>query len=252
MSILPDPPEFVTPGQPVEAIWGNEVVAWVRQAVTTVNTLMPIGVVAPYTGGFEPPGWLFCQGQAVSTTTYSALYAVVGDRYNQGQPAPGGGQFRLPNMQARFPVGSNVGSSLGMGAMWVGGPGEVAGDYEPTMPPHNHSVPNHLHGIDIATGSENHAHWHVDNGDGRFVFDGPGESQIPLHYLPVGVGTDIGGPRWFHFSSHTGEEDSEHQHGVQGATGGADRDLTTGIVGGSAAHAQIPPGVAFNFIIRAS
>ena len=118
--MLPDPPAFVTPGQPVEAIWGNEVVAWVREAVAIVNTLMPLGVCVPYGGANEPANWLFCRGQAIAVASYSGLYAVIGDRFNQGGPTVAAGQFRVPNMQARYPVGTNVGSSWGHGHLLVG------------------------------------------------------------------------------------------------------------------------------------
>jgi hypothetical protein len=250
VTVLPDPPDFVTPGQPVEAIWGNEVVAWVREAVMIVNTLMPVGIVTMYGGGLEPPNWLFCRGQAVSTTTYSALYAVIGDRFNQGGPAVAAGQFRVPNMQARYPVGSNVGSSWGMGTFWSGGGvGEIAGSFDAAMPSHNHTVPDHLHRVDIWSGGRNAGHHHYGAGNAVFTYEGRGAYEIPLHYLPVGVGTDIGGPHYFHFNGGTGDEDTDHAHPVNGWSGAADRSLTSGLSGGGSS--QIPPGVAFNFIIRA-
>ena len=250
MTVLPDPPDFVTPGQPVEAIWGNEVVAWVREAVMIVNTLMPVGIVTMYGGVLEPPNWLFCRGQAVSTTTYSALYAVLGDRFNQGGPAVGAGQFRVPNMQARYPVGANVGSSWGMGTFWSGGGvGEIAGSFDAVMPSHNHTVPDHLHRVDIWSGGQNADHAHYDDGVGAYVLNADGAYGTAIHYLPRGVGTDIGGPIYFHFSPLTGGTTVDHAHPVNGWSGAADRSLTSGLSGGGSS--QIPPGVAFNFIIRA-
>jgi microcystin-dependent protein len=38
---------------------------------------MPVGGVIPYAGSVEPSGWLFCYGQSVSRTTYSALYDAI-------------------------------------------------------------------------------------------------------------------------------------------------------------------------------
>lgn len=143
-----DLPDHVTPGAPVEAVWGNEVVDALTNAVNTLLSLLPVGVMAMYGGNLAPPNWLFCHGAAVSTTTYSGLYAVIGDRYNQGQPATPAGTFRVPNFQARFPVGVNVGSSSGLGTFWSTGVGEVGGSYVAQMPVHQHGP--HYHTLDLS------------------------------------------------------------------------------------------------------
>lgn len=54
----------------------------------------PIGTMMPYAGTSSPPaGFLWCQGQAVSRTTYSALFAVLGTTYGSGN---GSTTFNLP------------------------------------------------------------------------------------------------------------------------------------------------------------
>ena len=163
----------------------------------------------------------------------------MGDRFNVGQPAPGAGNFRLPNMQGRFPVGTNVGSSLGMGTYWGGGVGEVAGSYDPVMPYHNHGVPDHLHWFDLWTGDENTQHVHQAPFEFEFYATGF-EHQFAL---------DRGSPSIGYYLSHTTwPQDVNHQHRTTGYTGAADRSLTSGPAGGGV---RIPPGVAFNYIIRA-
>ena len=57
-----------------------------------------------------PSGWLVCDGSAVSRTTYSALYAIVGDAFGNGN---GSTTFNLPNFTNRFPYGANEGASAG-------------------------------------------------------------------------------------------------------------------------------------------
>ncbi|HET9666364.1 MAG TPA: phage tail protein [Desertimonas sp.] len=246
---MSDVPDFVTPGQPVEALWGNEVVASLRDAIAFLNSLLPIGMVAMFGGTVEPTNWLFCRGQAIAQASYSGLYAVVGDRFNAGGPAVPAGTFRVPNMQARYPVGTNVGSSWGQGTYWSGGGvGEIAGTYDPVMPYHQHTVPDHLHGLNNWTGGQNADHGHYDDGVGAYAMNAKGAFQVPLHYLPVGVGTDIGGPIYFHFSPSTGGTGNDHAHLLSGTTGASDRSLASGFAGGGA---QIPPGVSYNFIIRA-
>lgn len=37
----------------------------------------PVGSITAYAGLTEPTGWLFCQGQSVSRTTYAALFAAL-------------------------------------------------------------------------------------------------------------------------------------------------------------------------------
>ena len=49
--------------------------------------------------------WLFCNGSAVSRNTYQILFAVIGTTYGQGD---GINTFNLPDLQARFPLGSSA------------------------------------------------------------------------------------------------------------------------------------------------
>jgi len=73
---------------------------------------MPVGSVIIWSGLPVPPaGWLICDGSAVSTTTYAALYAVIGLRYvTIFQPAPPAGNFYLPDLTYSVPMG---GSQIG-------------------------------------------------------------------------------------------------------------------------------------------
>jgi microcystin-dependent protein len=52
-----------------------------------------------------PTGWLLCNGQAVSRTTYSSLFNLLnydGLPYGNGN---GSSTFNVPNLKSRFPVG---------------------------------------------------------------------------------------------------------------------------------------------------
>lgn len=57
-----------------------------------------------------PTGYLACDGSAVSRSTYSALFAVVGSTWGSGD---GSTTFNLPNFTNKFPYGANEGSSAG-------------------------------------------------------------------------------------------------------------------------------------------
>lgn len=54
---------------------------------------LPVGSVTDYTGAVAPSGWLLCQGQAVSRTTYARLFAVIGTSFGAGD---GSTTFNLP------------------------------------------------------------------------------------------------------------------------------------------------------------
>lgn len=57
-----------------------------------------------------PTGWLICDGSAISRTTYSGLFTVIGTVYGVGN---GSTTFNIPNFTNVFPYGANEGSSAG-------------------------------------------------------------------------------------------------------------------------------------------
>ena len=67
-------------------------------AFNAANTGTPAGVIMPYAGSSEPSGWLFCSGNAVSRTTYSGLFNVLGITYGAGD---GSTTFNLPDLRGR-------------------------------------------------------------------------------------------------------------------------------------------------------
>lgn len=79
-------------------------------------------------GSTIQPGWLLCDGSAVSKTTYADLFAVIG--FSQGGGDPGGGNFNLPDMQQKFPMGKSGAESLG----------DIGGDFD-----HTHTSAAHTH-----------------------------------------------------------------------------------------------------------
>lgn len=87
-----------------------------------VTSSVPVGVLLAYAGATTPTGWLVADGTCVSTTTYSELEAVMGSTYGT---CPSG-QFKLPDLKGRFPLGKSVsgtGSTLGAlgGSLNMGG-----------------------------------------------------------------------------------------------------------------------------------
>ena len=61
--------------------------------------VIPSGCIMSFAGVATPGGWLICDGSAVSRTTYSNLYASIGNAYGSGD---GSTTFNLPDMRGRF------------------------------------------------------------------------------------------------------------------------------------------------------
>jgi microcystin-dependent protein len=80
--------------------------------------LHPIGAIKGSLLASPAPGWLVCNWEEVSQTEYAALYAVVKGKYG----AAAAGNFRLPAMQLRYPIGASGTRALGA----YGGENEVA------------------------------------------------------------------------------------------------------------------------------
>ena len=83
--------------------------AFVGSRVDNVNvtlqeiqtSLMPIGSVLHFGGINAPSKWLLCDGQAVSRSTYSALFSVLDTRFGAGN---GSTTFNLPDLRSSFPI----------------------------------------------------------------------------------------------------------------------------------------------------
>lgn len=71
--------------------------------------LVPTGSIVDFAGDTAPDGWLFCGGQAVSRTTYAALFVVISDGYGIGD---GSTTFNLPDLCGRVVAGrDNMGGA---------------------------------------------------------------------------------------------------------------------------------------------
>lgn len=65
----------------------------------------PIGAITMWSTNTAPTGWLICDGTAVSRSTYSGLFAVIGTTFGSGD---GSTTFNLPNLKGRVPVGRDA------------------------------------------------------------------------------------------------------------------------------------------------
>lgn len=70
-----------------------------------------IGQIVMFAGASArvPAGWKICDGSALSRTTYSSLYGVIGTTWGSGN---GSTTFNIPDLRGRAPVGAGQGTGL--------------------------------------------------------------------------------------------------------------------------------------------
>ena len=87
---------------------------------------IPTATIVPWSDSTVPSGFLECNGAAVSRTTYSALFAIIGTTYGAGD---GSSTFNVPDLQDNVAVGKSNNKALGStgGANTVTSTGNVGG-----------------------------------------------------------------------------------------------------------------------------
>lgn len=74
-----------------------------------IQTTIPTGVIYPFCGEFGagyanvPAGYLACDGQAVSRTTYANLFSIIGTKYGNGDEIT---TFNVPDLRECVMVGA--------------------------------------------------------------------------------------------------------------------------------------------------
>lgn len=70
----------------------------------TAGVAPPTGGMMEFAGTTAPTGYVLCNGQAISRSTYSTLYNVIGTTYGNGD---GSTTFNVPDMRDRAVFGYN-------------------------------------------------------------------------------------------------------------------------------------------------
>ena len=116
---------------------------------------IPTATIVPWSSASVPSGFLECNGAAVSRSTYSALFAIIGATYGAGDGAT---TFNLPDFQDNVPMGKSGTKALAStgGANTVTSTGNVGGSTanatltEAQLASHSHGVP-----LNNASGGDN-------------------------------------------------------------------------------------------------
>jgi len=96
------------------------------------------------------PGFLLCDGAAISRTTYARLFAAIGVVYGVGD---GTTTFNLPDLRGRAPIGAGAGPSLTARALGGKGGAETHQLIASEMPSHTHEILPLLAGNSVAAGN---------------------------------------------------------------------------------------------------
>ena len=87
---------------------------------------IPTATIVPWSDSSVPTGFLECNGAAVSRSTYSALFAIIGTTYGAGD---GASTFNVPDLQDNVAMGKSGTKALAStgGANTVASTGNVGG-----------------------------------------------------------------------------------------------------------------------------
>jgi microcystin-dependent protein len=106
---------------------------------------IPLGTINMFAGATAPnTNWIICDGAAVSRTTYTLLFGVIGTTWGIGD---GTTTFNLPDLRGRAPIG--VGTGTGLTARTLAGlvGGETVALTAANIPAHTHPITDHNHGV---------------------------------------------------------------------------------------------------------
>ena len=176
--------------------------------------------------------WLFCDGSAVSRTTYKDLFDVIGTTYGTGN---GNTTFNLPDFRARFPMGSNGGSLTAGGAS-----SHTLAIAE--IPAHSHSSGTLQ---TLTAGAHSHSYSDPGHNHGGSTGSSSYSSGTDSMSLSGGAGNDNGAHSHSISTDYTYISISsagDHTHTVQGSTGS---------VGGNQPFDMTPLYQSIHYIIRA-
>lgn len=115
----------------------------------------PVGTVADYAGASAPSGWLFCFGQAISRTTYSALFQAISTAWGAGD---GTATFNVPDLRGRATFGKDDMGGTAASRITVG----VSGFTGTTLGAVGGDQRMHQHQHTIAQGSHSHNYNRID------------------------------------------------------------------------------------------
>lgn len=196
-------------------------------ALTSNTSLVPPGTVLPFAGSSAPSGYLLCYGQAVSRTTYAALFAAIGTAYGVGDTTT---TFNLPDLRGRVIAGKDD-----MG-------GSAASRLTSATITSGATTLGNVGGAETETASVSGTASVTGTTSGTLAVSATGTSGAPSDTSGL-AGTGAGG--YAPSNTHT------HDLTVAGTTTGTLSLTGTGTISGtSTTTTNVQPSIILNYIIR--
>jgi len=231
----------------------------IRDNLNYLKTSLPPGVMMSFAGSSAPTQWLLCDGNEVSRTTYSDLFAIIGTTYGSGD---GSTTFNLPNRKGKVGVGVDTGQSefdtlgktggekthtLSSGEMPVHT--HIQNSHNHSQNSHNHSQDSHTHTQNSHNHSQNsHAHQLATEGDSSgsyFSLNGTGSGNRslsgPTNRCAPATATNN--------ATTATNQSTTATNNATTATNNA-TTATNQNAGGGAAHNNLSPYITVNYIIK--
>lgn len=192
-----------------------------------------IGVIKLFAGNYAPVDYMFCNGQELPVSQYQALFSILGFTFGGN----GASTFKLPDLRGRVPLG--VGSAV-TGTNYTlaqNGGQEAVALNQAQLPAHTHTAvtqPISVSGLTATTtvnagtagnttNDPTAAYW------GKSPASGPAQAQDYTDSKNVAMASDA------------------VQVQLSGTLGTVNVDV--GATGGGAAHNNMQPFLALNYII---
>jgi microcystin-dependent protein len=196
------------------------------------NLLIPTGTIVQFAGSSAPGGWLLCQGQSVSKTTYSTLWSILGTTYGADTST----NFVLPDLRGRIPLGRGTLNGSGTNYNLADKNGSETHTLTvPELPAHNHTASSDV------VGSHTHNYQ-----DAYFAEAGAYTPNGGVYGTSASHDFDNG----FYFRTANGSYSSSPSDIPTSSAGLHNHTITVNSTGGGNSFSVVQPYLVVNYLIK--